>query len=68
MEGAFFVPGNVTALAEANFFGDPTSSNYILTNVHNLTITPLNVTQYAIIPPQVVNTSFNMPRNRLFLC
>jgi purine nucleosidase len=54
MGGAFFVPGNVTALAEANFYGDPTSSNYILKFAHNLTITPLNVTQYAIITPQVV--------------
>jgi purine nucleosidase len=54
MGGAFFVPGNVTALAEANFYGDPTSSNYILKFAHNLTITPLNVTQYAIITSQVV--------------
>ncbi|MGP4062324.1 nucleoside hydrolase [Halobacillus sp. H74] len=49
MGGAFFVPGNVTALAEANFYGDPTSSNYVLKFAHNLTITPLNVTQFAII-------------------
>ncbi|MBM7553208.1 nucleoside hydrolase [Thalassobacillus pellis] len=54
MGGAFFVPGNVTALAEANFYGDPTSSNFVLKFAHNLTITPLNVTQFAIITPNVV--------------
>ncbi|WP_442600194.1 nucleoside hydrolase [Neobacillus sp. D3-1R] len=55
MGGAFFVPGNVTALAEANFYGDPTSSNYVLKFAHNLTITPLNVTQYAILTSDMVN-------------
>ena len=49
MGGAFFVPGNASALAEANFYGDPTSTNIVLKNAHNLTITPLNVTQYAVI-------------------
>ncbi|MDM5336389.1 nucleoside hydrolase [Fictibacillus enclensis] len=54
MGGAFFVPGNVTALAEANFYGDPTSSNYLLKFCHNLTITPLNVTKYAIITESMI--------------
>ncbi|QFT87569.1 Pyrimidine-specific ribonucleoside hydrolase RihA [Bacillus sp. THAF10] len=54
MGGAFFVPGNVTALAEANFHGDPASSNHILNNAHNLTITPLNVTNNAILTPDMV--------------
>ncbi|WP_173915287.1 nucleoside hydrolase [Halobacillus sp. Marseille-Q1614] len=61
MGGAFFVPGNVTALAEANFFGDPTSSNYVLKYAHNLTITPLNVTQFAIITPDIVD---NISKNK----
>ncbi|UOR11355.1 nucleoside hydrolase [Halobacillus amylolyticus] len=56
MGGAFFFPGNVTALAEANFFGDPTSSNFVLKFAHNLTITPLNVTQFAVITPDIVDT------------
>ncbi|MBM7585495.1 purine nucleosidase [Bacillus pakistanensis] len=56
MGGAFFVPGNVTPLAEANFYGDPTSSNYLLKNAHNLTITPLNVTNYAYLTPDVVES------------
>jgi purine nucleosidase len=55
MGGAFFVPGNATALAEANFYGDPTSSNYVLENAHNLTITPLNVTQFALITSEMVD-------------
>jgi purine nucleosidase len=54
MGGAFFIPGNVTALAEANFYGDPTSSNYILKVAHNLTITPLNVTQYALLTSNMI--------------
>lgn len=54
MGGAFFVPGNVTPLAEANFYGDPTSSNYVLKYAHNLTITPLNVTQEAILTDQII--------------
>lgn len=56
MGGAFFVPGNVTPLAEANFYGDPKSSNYILENAHQLTLTPLNVTQYTIITTEIVET------------
>ncbi len=63
MGGAFFVPGNVTALAEANFFGDPTSSNYVLKFAHNLTITPLNVTQFAIITPDIVDVVSKNKKN-----
>lgn len=55
MGGAFFVPGNVTALAEANFFGDPSSANYVLKYAHNLVITPLNVTQSAVITQEIVD-------------
>jgi purine nucleosidase len=54
MGGAFFVPGNVTALAEANFHGDPTSSNYVLKFARNLTIVPLNATQNAILTSDMV--------------
>lgn len=54
MGGAFFMPGNATALAEANFHGDPTASNIIVKTAHNLTITPLNVTQHAILTRDMV--------------
>lgn len=55
MGGAFFFPGNVTPLAEANFHGDPTSSNFVLKYAHNLTISPLNATQFAILTPDIVD-------------
>ncbi|WP_085994214.1 nucleoside hydrolase [Oceanobacillus senegalensis] len=63
MGGAFFVPGNVTALAEANFFGDPTSSNFVLKFAHNLTIAPLNATQFAILTPDIVDAISKNTKN-----
>ena len=54
MGGAFLVPGNVTATAEANFHGDPIATNLVLEKGHNITITPLNVTNYAIIKPDII--------------
>ncbi|MCG1020400.1 nucleoside hydrolase [Sutcliffiella horikoshii] len=49
MGGAFMVPGNVTPVAEANFYGDPTSANLLLAHGKKVILTPLNVTQKAII-------------------
>ncbi|WP_285842531.1 nucleoside hydrolase [Ureibacillus chungkukjangi] len=63
MGGAFFVPGNATALAEANFYGDPTSSNFVLKYAHNLTITPLNVTQQAVLTEEMVRAISNNDKN-----
>ncbi|MEH6889402.1 nucleoside hydrolase [Bacillus sp. JJ864] len=54
MGGAFFYPGNVTAVAEANFYADPYAANLILQHAKNLTIIPLNVTQHAIVTPKMV--------------
>lgn len=54
MGGAFFMPGNATALAEANFYGDPISSDFVVKSAHNLTITPLNATQFAILTEEMV--------------
>ncbi|MFC4559721.1 nucleoside hydrolase [Virgibacillus kekensis] len=54
MGGAFFIPGNVTPLAEANFYGDPASTNVVFKFAHNLTIVPLNATQSAILTPEIV--------------
>ncbi|GGN54267.1 nucleoside hydrolase [Oceanobacillus indicireducens] len=54
MGGAFFMPGNATALAEANFYGDPNSSDFVVKSAHNLTITPLNATQFAVITEEMV--------------
>ena len=47
MGGAFLVPGNVTEIAEANFHGDPTATNYVLNSGLPVYVAPLNVTQYA---------------------
>jgi len=55
MGGAFWVPGNATALSEANFYGDPIAAQLVLKNAHDVTIIPLNVTQQAIATPQMVD-------------
>ncbi|MBO1579996.1 nucleoside hydrolase [Bacillus sp. XF8] len=54
MGGAFFYPGNVTAVAEANFYSDPYGANLIVQYAKNLTVIPLNVTQSAIVTPEMV--------------
>lgn len=54
MGGAFWVPGNVTTVAEANFHGDPFAVNIVLTYAKNVTIIPLNATQKAIVTPGMV--------------
>jgi purine nucleosidase len=56
MGGAFFYPGNVTAVAEANFYYDPYAANLILQHAQNLTIIPLNITQHALVTPEMVET------------
>ena len=55
MGGAFWVPGNVTAVSEANFHGDPVAAQIVLTYAEQVTIIPLNVTQHAIVTPEMVN-------------
>ncbi|WP_246625230.1 nucleoside hydrolase [Fictibacillus nanhaiensis] len=55
MGGAFLVPGNVTPVAEANFHGDPVSTNIVLARGNHVTIAPLNVTNYAIIKPKTID-------------
>ncbi|WNB91304.1 nucleoside hydrolase [Bacillus sp. NEB1478] len=55
MGGAFLVPGNVTPIAEANFHGDPVSTNIVLAQASHVTVVPLNVTNYAIIKPETID-------------
>lgn len=55
MGGAFFVPGNVTAAAEANFHGDPVASRLVMEKAQNTVIFPLNVTNKAIVTPEIVD-------------
>ncbi|MCA1053754.1 nucleoside hydrolase [Rossellomorea aquimaris] len=55
MGGAFWVPGNVTAVSEANFYSDPIAARIVMNYANNLTIIPLNVTDFAIVTPQMVD-------------
>nr|WP_272942945.1 nucleoside hydrolase [Bacillus bingmayongensis] len=55
MRGTFLYPGNVTPIAEANFYGDPVAANIVMRYAKNLSIYPLNVTQPAIVTPEMVN-------------
>ncbi len=55
MGGAFLVPGNVTAEAEANFYADPIAANQVLEKARNVFLHPLNITNRAIIPPAVID-------------
>lgn len=54
MGGAFQYPGNVTPVAEANIYSDPYASNLVMTLAKNVTIFPLNITNYANIPQEVL--------------
>lgn len=65
MGGAFFVPGNVTPSAEANFYGDPTASELVVKNLDNLYIAPLNVTNKAIVTLEHIKTIQEMNGNPL---
>ncbi|WP_053073793.1 nucleoside hydrolase [Bacillus sp. LL01] len=64
MGGAFMVPGNVTPVAEANFYGDPTSVNLLLFHGKKVFLTPLNVTQKAIITRDFSESLGNYARNK----
>lgn len=55
MGGAFWVPGNVTAVSEANFHADPIAVRIVLAYAKNVTIIPLNVTDRALVTPEMVN-------------
>ncbi|MFJ7725716.1 nucleoside hydrolase [Neobacillus sp. NPDC097160] len=55
MGGAFLVPGNITAEAEANFYIDPIAANTVMEKAHNIYLHPLNITNKAIITPDIIN-------------
>ncbi|MFZ7944353.1 nucleoside hydrolase [Neobacillus sp. 19] len=54
MGGAFLVPGNITAEAEANFYVDPIAANTVMEKAHNNYLFPLNITNKAIITPEII--------------
>ena len=49
----FLEVGNVTPLAEANVYGDPIASKIVFHQAKNLLIFPLNVTNKAVLTPNV---------------
>ena len=53
MGGVFLEVGNVTPLAEANVYGDPIASKIVFHQAKNLLIFPLNVTNKAVLTPNV---------------
>ncbi|MDI6534441.1 nucleoside hydrolase [Bacillus mycoides] len=55
MSGVFLQPGNVTSVAEANAYGDPVSTQFVINQSKNLTMIPLNVTNSAVLLPNEVN-------------
>jgi purine nucleosidase len=55
MGGAFLYPGNASPTAEANFYSDHYAANLVLSYSKNVKIFPLNITNYAIIPENIVN-------------
>ncbi len=55
MGGAFLYPGNVSPVAEANFYGDPIAANVVMRYAKGGSIFPLNVTQNAIVTPEMTN-------------
>ncbi|GGK03522.1 inosine-uridine preferring nucleoside hydrolase [Lentibacillus kapialis] len=65
MGGAFWVPGNATAVSEANFYGDPIAARLVLKNAYPVTIVPLNVTMQAIATPQMVDYISRVGRTKI---
>ncbi|WP_421378686.1 nucleoside hydrolase [Bacillus salacetis] len=63
MGGAFLVPGNVTEIAEANFHGDPTATNFVLDSGLPVYVAPLNVTQYAQLKEEHIKLLAEKSRN-----
>ncbi|MGD6818094.1 nucleoside hydrolase [Metabacillus sp. 113a] len=59
MGGAFLVPGNVTPMAEANFHGDPIAANVVLKYAAEVVISPLNITNSAIVTREIANFIYN---------
>ncbi|MBG9503707.1 nucleoside hydrolase [Bacillus thuringiensis] len=55
MSGVFLQPGNVTSVAEANAYGDPVSTQFVINQSKNLTMIPLNVTNSAVLLPNEVD-------------
>ncbi|MFD2445670.1 nucleoside hydrolase [Bacillus sp. CGMCC 1.16607] len=55
MGGAFLVPGNVTAEAEANIYADPIAADLVFEKAHNIFLHPLNITNKALLMPEDID-------------
>lgn len=56
MGGAFYVPGNITSVAEANIYGDPYAANIVFMNApFQIHIIPLDVTMSALLTSALMN-------------
>jgi purine nucleosidase len=55
MGGAFFVPGNVTPVAEANIIGDPEAARHVLLSGVRPVLVGLDVTQQALLEDRDVD-------------
>lgn len=44
MGGSFFVPGNISPLAEANFYNDPEAADLVLRGISRVFLAPLDLT------------------------
>ncbi len=62
MGGAFLFPGNVTPVS-GQIFMESIAANIVMKYIKNATIYPLNVTQQALITPEMVDI-INKRRNR----
>lgn len=54
MGGAVTVPGNVTPLAEANFYNDPEAARIVVAAGYPLVLVGLDVTHQALITPRQI--------------
>jgi len=52
MGGAFFVPGNVTPVAEANIIGDPEAADLVMTAPWKVVVVGLDVTHKTVLTRQ----------------
>lgn len=55
MGGAVRIPGNITPAAEANFFHDPHAAQIVMSASWPITLAPLDVCQYGMIPQALLD-------------
>lgn len=55
MGGAVRYPGNITPAAEANFFHDPHAAQIVMSAPWPITLAPLDVCQYGMIPQSLLD-------------